>query len=124
MDYEQFSNQMAEKFPRYFGEDQRYGGFAIGEGWYPIIEALVGQIDHYTKWRRRMRAYDLRESRAMNKGLDALIQFKAGKDKTPTDWDIERAEDAMAIGVKNKSKRSLVDCDSIIKVVMTRFLAW
>ena len=113
MDYEQFSNQMAEKFPRYFGEDKRYGGFAIGEGWYPIIEALVGQIDHYTKWRRRMRAYDLRESRAMNKGLDALIQFKAGKDKTPTDWDIERAEDAMAIGVKITPKVNWIRVEQI-----------
>ena len=69
---------------------------AIGEGWYPIIEALVAQIDHYTKWRRRMRAYDLRKQRAKDKGLDALIQFIAGNKHTPTPWDIDRAEDIMA----------------------------
>lgn len=94
--HDTFAKKMAEKFPRYFGEDKRYGGFAIGEGWYPIVEALVGQIDHYTKWRRNMRAYDLRKLRAKNKGLDAMIKFMAGKGTLgPTDWDIERAGQAM-----------------------------
>lgn len=94
--HDNFSTKMAEKFPRYFGEGKRYGGFAIGEGWYPIIEALVGQIDHYTKWQRNLRARDLRKLRAKNKGMEALIQFMVGKrDRAPTDWDIERAEEAM-----------------------------
>ena len=93
--HDTFAAKMAEKFPRYFGEDKRYGGFAVGEGWYPIIEALVGQIDHYTKWRRNMRAHDLRKQRAKDKGMEALIQFMSGKKHTPTDWDIERAEQAM-----------------------------
>jgi hypothetical protein len=94
--YQQFQTKMAEKFPRYFGEDKRYGGFAIGEGWYDIIESLVSEIDHYTKWRRNMRANDLRKLRAKNKGMDALIKFMVGKrDREPSDWDIERAEEAM-----------------------------
>lgn len=95
MTYEEFEKHMSEKFPRYFGEDKRYGGFAIGEGWYPIIEALVGQIDHYTKWRRNMRANDLRKQRAKDKGMDALIHFMAGKKHNPSEWDIERAEEYM-----------------------------
>jgi len=87
---------MAEKYPRYFGEGKRYGGFAIGEGWYPIIEALVGQIDHYTKWQRNMRARDLKKQRAKDKGLEAMITFMVGsKGREPSDWDIERAEEAM-----------------------------
>lgn len=94
--YEEFTKRMTEKYPRYFGEDKRYGGFAIGEGWYPIIESLVGQIDHYTKWRRNMRARDLKKVRAKAKGLEAMIQFMAGKKgRAPSDWDIERAEEAM-----------------------------
>lgn len=97
--HDTFAKNMAEKFPRYFGEGKRYGGFAIGAGWYPIIETLVGQIDHYTKWRRNMRANDLRKLRAKNKGMEALIQFMAGKKHTPTDWDIERAEEAMENGI-------------------------
>lgn len=94
--HDNFAKRMAEKFPRYFGEGCRYGGFAIGEGWYPIVESLVGQIDHYTKWRRNMRAHDLRKLRAKKQGLDAMIKFMAGKGaRAPTDWDIERAGQAM-----------------------------
>jgi hypothetical protein len=95
MNYEEFEKHMAEKYPRYFGEGKRYGGFAIGEGWYQIIESLVGNIDHYTKHRRNCRARDLRKLRAKNKGMEALIEFMAGKKHTPSDWDIERAEEAM-----------------------------
>jgi hypothetical protein len=96
MNYEEFKTHMAEKYPRYFGEEERYGGFAIGEGWYPIIEALIGNIDHYTKWRRNMRANDLRKQRAKDKGMEALIQYMVGKKgRLPSDWDIERAEAAM-----------------------------
>jgi hypothetical protein len=90
-----FAKKMAEKYPRYFGEDQRYGGFAIGEGWYPIIEALVGQIDSYTKWRRNTRAYDLRLDRARDKGRDAVLKFIC-KGKHPSAWDEERVDDIMA----------------------------
>ena len=98
--HDAFAAKMAEKFPRYFGEGKRYGGFSIGEGWYPIIEALVGNIDHYTKWRRNMRANDLRKQRAKDKGMEALITFMVGKkDRVPSDWDIERAEDAMENGI-------------------------
>lgn len=97
--HDAFANKMAEKFPRYFGEDKRYGGFAIGEGWYPIIEALVSQIDHYTKWRRNMRARDLKKLRAYNKGLDAMIKFYQGKKSHVSEWDIELAEESMENGV-------------------------
>lgn len=93
--HDTFAAKMAEKYPRYFGEGKRYGGFAIGEGWYPIIEALVGQIDHYTKWRRNMRANDLRKDRARDKGREAVLNFIC-KGKVPSMWDEERADDIMA----------------------------
>lgn len=92
--YEQFAQRMAEKFPRYCGEDVRFGGFAIGEGWYPIIEALISEIDHYTKWRRNTRAYDLRLHRAFMNGRTALLKFLC-KGKTPSAWDEERADEIM-----------------------------
>lgn len=63
-EHQLFAQRMADKFPRYFGDGERYGGFAIGEGWYPIIESLIGQIDHYTKWKRNLRARDLKKVRA------------------------------------------------------------
>lgn len=111
--HDNFSAKMAEKFPRYFGEGKRYGGFAIGEGWYPIIESLVGQIDHYTKWKRNNRANDLRKLRAKNKGMDALIQFMAGKKSRVSDWDIERAEYAMNNDIKVTPKVNWINVQQI-----------
>lgn len=99
MNYEEFEKHMAEKFPRYFGEGKHYGGFCIGEGWFLIIEKLVSEIDHYTKWRRNMRANDLKKVRARNKGYDALLKTLQGKSKEPNDWDIERTEEIMEHGV-------------------------
>lgn len=93
--YEVFSKHMAEKYPRYFGDEQRYGGFAIGEGWYPIIEALIQQIDSYTKWKRNQRAYELKRQRAKKKGLLGVLNFMVKAGRTPTDWDIENAENIM-----------------------------
>lgn len=97
--HDSFYKKMSEKYPRYCGQNDRFGGFAIGEGWYHIIEQLLAEIDHYTKWRRNMRANDLKKLRAMKKGRDALIQFMAGKRHNPTEWDIERADHVMANGV-------------------------
>jgi hypothetical protein len=96
IEYDEFAEHMEQTFPRYFGEETRYGGFAVGAGWYPIIEALIKQIDSYTIWRRNMRARDLRKQRAKDKGMETLIQFIVGKNgRIPSDWDIERAEDDM-----------------------------
>lgn len=95
MTYEEFEKHMAEKFPRYFGEGQRYGGFAIGEGWYHIIESLISQIDHYTKWRRNMRAYDLRLARAKAKGRDALLKHLTKGKEVPSFYDEQRVDEIM-----------------------------
>lgn len=40
--YEAFEKEMHEKFPKIFAHP--YGGFDIGEGWYPIIRALCENI--------------------------------------------------------------------------------
>lgn len=93
--HDTFAEKMAKKYPRYFGEGKRYGGFCIGEGWYHIVESLVDQIDHYTKWKRNQRANDLRKLRAKKQGIEALTHFMAGKKHAPSEWDIKRAEEAM-----------------------------
>lgn len=112
--HDTFAATMAEKYPRYFGEGKRYGGFAIGEGWYPIVAALVGQIDHYTKWKRRTRANDLRKVRAKNKGMDALIEFMVGKrGRAPSDWDVERAEEAMQNDIQVTPKVEWIEVQQI-----------
>ena len=46
--YEVFAKHMEEKYPKMFA--QPYGGFACGKGWYPILEALCSNIQHYLDW--------------------------------------------------------------------------
>jgi len=43
--YEQFAKRMEEKFPLMF--EHRYGGFAVGEGWWPMLETLCGIIQKH-----------------------------------------------------------------------------
>ena len=49
--YDEFVKRMEGLYPSMFSEP--YGGFAIGEGWWPIVEVLCAQIDHYIKWKNR-----------------------------------------------------------------------
>ena len=93
--YEEFAKNMAEKYPRYCGDDSHFGGFAIGEGWYHIVETLIAQIDHYTKWKRNMRAYDLRLARAKAKGRDALMKWVLKGKAVPSFYDEQRVDDIM-----------------------------
>ena len=111
--HDSFAKKKAEKYPRYFGEGKRYGGFAIGEGWYQIIETLVANIDHYTKHKRSMRARDLLKVRAKKRGLDAMINFMAGKRTAPSDWDIERAEEAMVTDIEVTPKLEWIEIQQI-----------
>lgn len=47
-DYEKFAKKMETLFPEMFS--QPYGGFAIGPGWWPIIEQLCKKIQSHTTW--------------------------------------------------------------------------
>ena len=49
--YDEFAKRMEEKFPKMFA--QPYGGFAIGEGWWPIIESLCANIQSHIDWQNK-----------------------------------------------------------------------
>jgi hypothetical protein len=51
IDYEKFAKRMEEKFPKMLGS--RYGGFAVGKGWYPILEKLCDNIQHHIDWKEK-----------------------------------------------------------------------
>ena len=104
MNYEEFEKHMAEKYPRYCGEDSHFGGFAIGEGWYHIIEQLISDIDHYTKWKRNQRAYELKRQRAKKNGIEGVLKFMVEPGREPTEWDIENAQNIMNSEQKVPSK--------------------
>jgi hypothetical protein len=46
--YEEFAKKMETQFPKMFANP--YGGFAIGPGWWPIIESLCANIQSHTDW--------------------------------------------------------------------------
>jgi hypothetical protein len=49
--YEEFVKRMVEAYPKMFAEP--YGGFAVGPGWWPILEALCSQIQHHIDWKNK-----------------------------------------------------------------------
>lgn len=50
-EYEQFTKNMEERFPKMFSSP--YGGFAVGAGWYPILEKLCDNIQNHVDWKNR-----------------------------------------------------------------------
>jgi len=92
--YDEFCAVMETKFPKMY-KGKRYGGFAIGEGWWHIIESLSANIYHHVEHQRNMRLRDLRKVRAKRQGLEALITFHQGKAKVASDWHVELAEEDM-----------------------------
>ena len=51
--YEQFVNKLETAYPKMFSRP--YGGVAVGEGWWPIIESLCRQIQHHVDWRQEQK---------------------------------------------------------------------
>ena len=52
--YEEFEARMLKDYPTLFS--QRFIGFAIGEGWYHIIENLCKQIHSHISWQNECAA--------------------------------------------------------------------
>lgn len=49
-EYEVFSKQMEERFPEMFSKP--YGGFCVGKGWWPILEAICANIQSHIDWQQ------------------------------------------------------------------------
>ena len=50
-EYELFSKKMETAYPKIFVG--KYGGFAVGAGWYPILEKLCANIQHHIDWKEK-----------------------------------------------------------------------
>lgn len=92
--YEVFALKMEEQFPKMF-KDKHYGGFAVGEGWWPILEVLCSQIYSHVEHKRKQRTRDLRLIRAKAKGIDALIKFYQGDREVPSEWQVDMAHETL-----------------------------
>ena len=51
--YEEFSKYMEETYPKMFSKP--YGGFAVGEGWWPVIKNLCAQIQYHIDWKQEQK---------------------------------------------------------------------
>lgn len=51
IDYEKFAERMEKSYPKMF--QGKYGGFAVGKGWYPILERLCKNIQQHIEWKNR-----------------------------------------------------------------------
>ena len=49
--YDAFEKRLTEKYPLMFSHP--YGGIAVGEGWWPIIEELCSSIQGHINWRNK-----------------------------------------------------------------------
>jgi len=49
--YDKFVKRMEETYPKMFANP--YGGFAVGEGWWPILEALCANIQNHIDWQNK-----------------------------------------------------------------------
>lgn len=50
-EYEAFAQRMEAAYPKMFSEP--YGGFAVSQGWWPIIASLCACIQHHIDWKNR-----------------------------------------------------------------------
>lgn len=48
-DYEKFAKDMEQTYPKMFAG--KYGGFAVGTGWYPILKILCSNIQSHIDWK-------------------------------------------------------------------------
>ena len=71
-EYEGFAKRMEERFPKMF--EGRYGGFAVGAGWYPIIEALCANIQSHADWRNDQRKRLLENNKYVHPIPEAVPQ--------------------------------------------------
>ena len=56
-DYDIFAKEMQAKYPLMLSKP--YGGFAIGRGWWLIVDRLMSNIQHHIDWSVKNNLWDL-----------------------------------------------------------------
>jgi hypothetical protein len=96
--YEEFAKRMEETYPKMFSRP--YGGFAVGQGWWIIVERLCANIQGHINWRNKQRERELERHTAYANGYEALLKYHQGKSAEPSDWDKTRTLEVLEEGVK------------------------
>ena len=95
--YEVFAKRMEETYPKMLGE--QYGGFAISEGWWHIIESAMANIQSHLDWKAKNRQRDIELFTAREQGYDAVLKYYQVDRESPTEWQIENAKKIIEEGV-------------------------
>lgn len=88
--YEQFVAKLEQQYPVMFSRP--YGGVAVDEGWWPIIETLCAAIDNHLKWKQRSRVQQIKLVRAKRHGIGALVAIHQGRHPVLLDHHVESAK--------------------------------
>jgi len=115
---EELDKKLVEKYPKIFRD--RYApmthtcmcwGFSCGDGWFNIIDALCGNIQHHIDWSRKQRLSDLRFNRALKRALNgdrsALERYFTYNDGPPNEWAIKNADSAIERGTYREAKSAV-----------------
>lgn len=69
--YQSFSKSMEEKYPKMF--EGPYGGFAVGPGWWPILQALCANIQHHIDWSHKNQEWDLKNGKEPREVIPQVV---------------------------------------------------
>ena len=49
----EYTDYLKQVYPELYDNGNKYGGFAIGDGWFNIINQLSQNIQHHLKWKNK-----------------------------------------------------------------------
>lgn len=64
--YDVFAKQMVDSYPKMFSS--HFGGFAVGEGWWPILKSLCANIQNHIDWKQEQK-----EKYGRGEGCEQLV---------------------------------------------------
>jgi hypothetical protein len=78
-EYEVFAKSMEEKYPKMLAG--KYGGFAIGKGWWIIIDKLMGQIQWHIDGSIKNNKWDLENDKTNVRPIIPQVTVEQIKEK-------------------------------------------
>ena len=107
------SEEMQTYFPTVYPKMfvGKYGGVAVGTGWFNILNALCRNIQSHLDWKKRNRDREIEKFNAKEQGIEALRTWYCG-DREPSGWFEEQIEETM--------KNSIVIPDEIPQVTIAQ----
>jgi hypothetical protein len=66
-EYDEFAKRMEETYPKMLSG--QYGGFAVGPGWWPVIESLCANIQSHIDWIEKRRQHEVERGQAGESGM-------------------------------------------------------